>query len=141
MTELGFEPRQSSSRDHILNHYINSLIVGSGILASGMKCFANQSSPGPVWDRPGRQEHGEEAGQRVGHGAEGDSEMVGDRSVGQAGVGLHRGQHAVGEHVHKGHQDVGEDQVGRVMAGCFLLQMSLALTAVHGAWGAQVLFQ
>lgn len=106
-----------------------------------MNCTPDQSSPGAVGGRPVRQEHGEEAGQGVGHGAEGGRQVVSDRPVGQAGVGLHRGQHAVGERVHKGHEDIGEDQVGRVAGVHFLLRMPLSLTAVHQTWGAQVLVQ
>ena len=87
--------------------------------------------------RPVRQKKGEEAGERVGHGAEGGRQVVGHRPVGQAGVGLHRGQHAVGERVHKGHQDVDESQVGRALGGHLLLQSVLGLAAV--LWGTQVL--
>ena len=63
--------------------------------------------------------------------------MVGHRPVGQAGVGLHRGQHAVGERVHKGHQDVDECQVGQALGGRLLLQGVLGLAAL--LWGTQVL--
>ena len=91
MAEPGFEPRQLSPRNHILNHYTSSLIGGCGILGSDMKCAPNQSSPGPGGGRPVRQKHGEEAGERVGHGAEGGGQVVGHRPVGQAGVGLHGG--------------------------------------------------
>lgn len=64
--------------------------------------------------------------------------MVGNRPVGQAGVGLHGGQHAVGEPIHKGHQDVDEGQVCWVVGGCFLLWMPLDLAAKPWTWGAQV---
>lgn len=64
--------------------------------------------------------------------------MVGHRPVGEAGVGLHGWQHAVGERVHKGHQDVDEGQVGWVVGGRFLLWKPLGLAARPWVWGAQV---
>lgn len=65
--------------------------------------------------------------------------MIGHRPIGEAGVGLHGGQYAVGECVHEGHQDVDEGQLAWVLGVRFLLWMPLGLDASPRVWGAQVL--
>lgn len=134
VSELGFEPRQSSPRNQVLYTALETrfyIQLGFVILPS--------EQPRASWARPELQKHGEEADKRVGHGAERGRQVIGHRPIGEAGVGLHGGQHAVGECVHEGHQNVDEGQLAWVLGVCFLLWMPLGLDASPRVWGAQVL--